>query len=250
MQDYRVEDPGPADAGASERERRLAEPMDRIVSNDALQEAVENDLFQPERQGLSERYRLPSDFVAESPREREPGQGPDFRVVGSAVLTGNSFALLQSDDDPPYAVRVGETFRGYRVTTVDSEWVTVTGSAGQVTIPVQAAVVASGNGNGGRDQRSRNQNQNQNDERAIRQRLEEAQRAIQQLRQLGAAGGLGGARLQVPGGAASFQVGPDGQIQVVPGPQGQIIIGPGGQPRVVPGAAAPQARRRGGGGGE
>jgi hypothetical protein len=239
----------------SQRERRLAEPMERIVTSGALQEAVENDLFQPERQAPPERYRLPSDFVVEGPPESEPRQGPDFRVVGSAVLTGSSFALLQSDDDPPYAVRVGETFRGYRVSTVDAEWVTVAGSAGQVTMPVQAAVAASGNGNGngGRDPRSRNQDQNRNDdqddERAIRQRLEEAQRAIQQLRQLGAPGGSAGARLQAPGGAATFQVGPDGQIRVVPAPQGQIIIGPGGQPRVVPQDAAPRARRRGGGGG-
>jgi len=108
------------------------------VTQDELLDAVNQDLFQPDRLPPLERYRFPSERVsAEEPRQESRRQrGPEIRIVGSAIMGDRAVALIQVDDSIPMAVLLGERVEGYVLASVDRESATLVGLEGPMTLPV------------------------------------------------------------------------------------------------------------------
>jgi hypothetical protein len=72
-----------------------------------LSQAVEQDLFRPDRKRPAMRFRLPGEPLPGS----TPAGPPESRVrlIGTALLPpGGGFAMCQVGDDPPRVVRLGE----------------------------------------------------------------------------------------------------------------------------------------------
>jgi hypothetical protein len=90
----------------------------------AIQLAVENDPFRPDRQRPPERYRLPGDVDPEPPPPPPPPPPtPDFQLHGTIVGAGgsSSAALIQLGEEPPRLLPIGGTIGGYRVTQVAAQ---------------------------------------------------------------------------------------------------------------------------------
>ena len=96
----------------------------------ALERAVSQDPFQPDRRAPARRYVLPDQRVVFANEEREPIEAPSFRVVGAARIGQGGLVLVQVDDgDAPVAVSVGESIEGYRLVSVTDEGASFEGAA-------------------------------------------------------------------------------------------------------------------------
>jgi hypothetical protein len=134
---------GPLTPGGPGRQRRGVYP--RVTETEIL-EAVNRDLFQPDRLPPLERYQLPSERVARSVAQQDPRRrrGPELRVVGSAVMGDLALALVQVDDSIPLAVLLGESVEGYILAAVDQEGAVLVGETETLTLPVVAPLPTSG----------------------------------------------------------------------------------------------------------
>jgi len=117
--------------------REPAGPYPRVTEAELL-DAVNQDLFQPNRLPSPLEYRLPAErmpgpVVQQDARRR---RGPELRVVGAAVMGDRALALIQVDDSVPFAVLLGETVEGYTLAAVDEESATLTSPTEDLTLPV------------------------------------------------------------------------------------------------------------------
>jgi hypothetical protein len=139
-------DPGAgpgADPGAASPRRGL---YPRVTETEIL-EAVNQDLFQPDRTPPLERYRFPADRVVQTAiAEEGPGRrrGFDLRIVGAATMGDMALALVQVDDSIPFAVLLGESVEGYTLVAVDEESATLMGEDETLTLPVQPPLTTAG----------------------------------------------------------------------------------------------------------
>lgn len=112
-------------------------PYPRVTDIELL-EAVNNDLFQPDRLPALERYQFLSTSVPTPQQGEEPRgrRGPELRVVGSAVMGEAAVALVQVEDSVPVAVLLGERIEGYVLAQVGAESATLVGLDETLTLPV------------------------------------------------------------------------------------------------------------------
>jgi hypothetical protein len=109
-----------------------------LVSLGEIVQAVNRDLFQPDRTPPLERYLLPNQrpemeaFSRNDRRRREP----DLRIVGTAISGDLAIALVQLEDSIPFAVVQGEEVDGFLVAEVGEESVTLWDGEGEFTFSV------------------------------------------------------------------------------------------------------------------
>jgi len=108
------------------------------ISQTELLDAVNQDLFQPDRLPPPEGYQLPGERRAVSVVQQDSRRrrGPELRVVGSAVMGDLALALIQVDDSVPLAVLLGESLEGYTLVAVNQETATLTSLTETLTLPV------------------------------------------------------------------------------------------------------------------
>jgi hypothetical protein len=89
-----------------------------------------NDIFQPDRNPLQYRYRMPG----ETAPDNTPGPEPVKPVVlGTVIATdGSHFATCQMPGGRPTVVRVGDRLGDYTVMAIDRNTVTFKDAAGKV----------------------------------------------------------------------------------------------------------------------
>jgi len=110
------------------------------VTTDEILATVNQDLFQPDRTPRLERYQLPSERVAPAPAQEQDrrARGPEFRIVGAALMGDMAVALVQVGDIIPVALLIGESIEGYTLAAVSAESATLVGAGGMMTLPVVA----------------------------------------------------------------------------------------------------------------
>ena len=107
----------------------IAETTSPRLIGVALERAVSQDPFQPDRRAPAQRYVLPGQRSVFAEVETEPTPAPSFRVVGAARIGQGGLALVQVDDgDVPIAVSVGESIEGFRLVSVTDEGATFEGA--------------------------------------------------------------------------------------------------------------------------
>jgi hypothetical protein len=195
------------------------------VSNDEILEAVNQDLFQPDRTPPLERYRLPSEREApaqnrDSRRRREP----NLRIVGTAIAGDLALALVQPEDSIPFTVLLGETVDGYLLAAIAEEAVTLTRDGDEFIYPVVEPQQSRSSNN--RDRNARNRASTEEAARALTERVQQMLQGMQ--------------RGQMMRGGVTLQ-GREIPIQFVPGVAIERL--PGGR------TSATIVRPRGGGGG-
>jgi hypothetical protein len=135
---------GPSQEGGAEPSLAPGEPgrppggvYPRVTETELL-DAVNQDLFQPDRTPPLERYQLPSEQVARTVVQQDSRRrrGPEFRVVGSAVTGSLALALIQVDDSIPLALLLGESVEGYTLAAVNQEGAVLVGETETLTLPV------------------------------------------------------------------------------------------------------------------
>jgi len=203
----RVEEP----VGAEAPERVAAEPGGRAlttrvtpypnVTADEILTAVNQDLFQPDRTPPLERYQLPSERAAPAPVQEQDrrGRGPEFRIVGAAIMGDMALALVQVDDTIPVALLLGESIEGYTLAAVDAESATLVGENGILTLPVVEPL------------RGRERSSDRNQGRAVQfnnQTMEALQGRVQQMLQGMGRGQMRGGR----GGGGGGEIPWDGTV--------------------------------------
>jgi len=147
------------------------------VTNNEILEAVNRDIFQPDRTPSVERYLFPSERAApvrssgNNRRQREP----NLRIVGTAIAGDLALAVVQLDDSIPFAVLLGEDVDGFILASVGEESVTLMGADGEFTFPV----VEPQRGSGSNNNRNRNTRNSNADEAAARALTERVQQMLQ-----------------------------------------------------------------------
>jgi hypothetical protein len=197
--------------GASRPTVRVAEvsggvlrgPQYPQVSYDELLQAVNGDVFQPDRTPPVQRYLLPSEREAPTPRatNNRRRREPDLRIVGTAIAGDLALAMVQPDDSIPFAVLQGESVDGFVLASIDEESVTLTRDGDEFVYPVREP--QRGRSSNNRRGNDRNQNAEVEAARALSERL-------QQMLQ-GARGQMmrrGGGSVELP--AAAFYQNPRG----------------------------------------
>ncbi len=144
-----------------------------LVTNDEILEAVNRDLFLSDRTPLLDRYLLPNERMgsATGSRNDRRQREPNVRIVGTAISGDRAVALVQVDDEAPFAVLLGEDVDGYLVAAVDAEGVTLTGEGGEFTYPVVEPQTARNSNS--RDRNSRNQAASEDVARALTERVQQ-----------------------------------------------------------------------------
>ena len=121
----------------ADSEAWVAETTSAKLPSVALERAVNQDPFQPNRRAPAQRYVLPDQRPVFTQVEREPTPAPEFRVVGTARVGQGGLVLVQVDDgDMPIAVSVGESIEGYRVVSVTGEGATLAADGGTWALSV------------------------------------------------------------------------------------------------------------------
>jgi hypothetical protein len=145
------EEAGVGIAGAPAEPGRPSGGVYPRVTETELLEAVNQDLFEPDRTPPLERYQLPSEQVARTVVQQDPRRrrGPEFRVVGSAVMGNLALALVQVDDSLPLALLLGESVEGYTLTAVNQEGAVLVGETETLTLPVVEPLPTAGLRNAG-----------------------------------------------------------------------------------------------------
>jgi hypothetical protein len=201
------------------------------VTEREILDAVNQDMFQPDRTPTPMPYLLPSERpepVQES-RSRRRRQ-PDLRLVGTALAGDVALALIQLEDSVPVLFALGETVEGFTLASVTDGSITLIQDEAEFTYPVMEP--DRGRGSSSRERSSRDRSSNAEREvQALQQRLQQALRGLNQQ-------GAGAIQFYRSGGAA-------GEGQVIQLQPGAVLRGalPGG------GRAAVTIRGRGGGGG-
>jgi hypothetical protein len=164
---------------AAALERPLPGPAYPRVTDDELLEAVNQDVFQPDRTPPLERYLFPG--------EREvPGRGsqdnrrrrnPNLRIVGTAIAGDLALAMVQPDDSIPFAVLLGEEVDGYLLAAIDEESVTLTRDGDEFVYPVREPQRGRTSSDRGRNARNR-----ASTEEAARALTERVQQMLQGMR--------------------------------------------------------------------
>ncbi len=210
-------------------------PYPGVTQNEIL-EAVNLDLFKPDRTPPLMPYLLPGERPVAAPqRQEERRRGPELRVVGAAVMGEGGMALVQVGDTFPLALRVGESVEGYVLASVDGEFATLVREEETLTLPVVEPVRV------GSSSSSRQANPRGQAEQQIQERFQDMLRGIMQGGGRGGVVAPGGERvIRLPGGVVEFTT-QGGQV-----PAGLIDrLRQGGQ---LPPGAQVQIRRPGGGG--
>ncbi len=192
------------------------------VSNGELLEAVNRDLFQPDRTPPLERYLLPSQRETSAPlsRDNRRRREPELRIVGTAIAGDLALAMVQPDDSIPFAVLLGESVDGFLLAAIEEESVTLTRDGDEFVYPVEEPQRSRSSNS--RDRNTRNRAATEEAAQALTERVQQMLRQLQQR-----------------GGAALQQARPV-QLQFVPGVD---VIQRGGQ-----GGRTVTIRPRGGGG--
>jgi hypothetical protein len=112
----------------------VARRMPRVPAN--IQQAVENDLFSPDRSAPDTPYRMPGEARADEAPKPEPAKPV---VLGTAVATdGRSFATVQLGGDRPMLVHVGDKIGEWTVRAITRgklTLVTADGTRAEITVP-------------------------------------------------------------------------------------------------------------------
>lgn len=124
-------------------------PYPRTTEAELL-EAVNQDLFQPDRTPPLERYRFPSDGVVTpaDPQQTRGRRGRELRVVGSATMGEKAVALVQVDDSVPLVLFLGESVEGYTLASVAPESATLVSPDETLILPVVEPVLGRQAGQG------------------------------------------------------------------------------------------------------
>ena len=101
-----------------------------------IQQAVENDLFSPDRSAPDTPYRMPGEARADEAPKPDPTKPV---VLGTAVATdGRSFATVQLGADHPMLVHVGDKIGEWAVRAITRgklTLVTSDGTRAEITVP-------------------------------------------------------------------------------------------------------------------
>jgi hypothetical protein len=170
--------PAPAPAVTEDETGEANKPL----TADALQLAVENDPFSPERTAPAERYRLPGDVEPEPPAPPPPPPPPPpFQLTGTVITENASMALIAVGDVPPRMMSLGESLMGYRLTSVGAESAVMSNDENNINlrVPAPSRVVASGPNQRGnqRGQTPQQQRANQVSGALLQQLVERARAA-------------------------------------------------------------------------
>jgi len=192
----RVAEAVPPDSGET-RILQTAEGVYPQVSQDEILQAVNEDLFQPDRLPPMERYRLPAerpDLGIASGNDRRRRE-PNLRIVGTAIAGDRGIALVQLEDSIPFAVWVGEEVDGYTLASVREDSVTLVGPEDEFVFPVVEADLRRSSDTRGRNSRGNNARE-EDLNRALQERVQ------QMLQQMGRGqmnrGGVVGPGIAVP----------------------------------------------------
>jgi hypothetical protein len=202
------------------------------VTEREILDAVNQDMFQPDRTPNLNPYLLPSERpepVQQSRNNRRQRQ-PELRLVGTALAGNQALALIQLEDSLPVLFALGETVEGYTLASVTDGSITLAREEAEFTYPVTEPDRGRSSNNRDRNTRDRASNA-EREAQALQQRLQQALRGLNQQ-------GAGAIQFYRAGGAA-------GEGQVIQLQPGAVMRGalPGG------GRAAVTIRGRGGGGG-
>ena len=170
------------------------------VTNNEILDAVNQDLFQPDRTPPLGRYLLPSERPAplQDSRDNRRRREPNLRIVGTAIAGDLAIVLVQLEDSIPFVVLLGEEVDGFMVAAVDEESVMLTGNGDEFTFAVVEP--QRGGQSGGRDRNAR-------DNASAREAAALHERVQQMLQGMGRGQMRGGVtlegmpiRIQIPGG--------------------------------------------------
>ncbi len=144
------------------------------VSNNEILDAVNQDIFQPDRTPSVERYLFPSERAApvRNSRNNRRQREPELRIVGTAIAGDLALAVVQLDDSIPFAVLLGEEVDGFMLAAVGEEMVTLAGTDGEFTLPV-VEPRRGRSSNNSRDRNARNQNATQEATQVLTERLQQ-----------------------------------------------------------------------------
>jgi hypothetical protein len=187
----------PGDPGSGVPLRGISYPR---VTNDEILDAVNQDLFQPDRTPPLQRYLFPGErpSAAQTARDIRRRSEPDLRVVGTAIAGGLALAMVQPEDSIPFSVLLGEMVDGYLLASVSEEMVTLTRDGAEFYLPVMEPQ----RGRSSSDRRGNDRNQNADVEaaRALAERVQQMLQGArgQMMRGGGEPGGLPTARFQIP----------------------------------------------------
>ena len=129
-----------APATAAEPAPPATATNDEGLTSDALMLAVDHDPFRPDRQRSPERYHLPGDEPPPPPAP--PPQlppPPPFRLIGTALTPTGGIAIIEIENTTR-VIEVGESLLNYRLTSVEAERATMTGTEQEVQLPLVRAV--------------------------------------------------------------------------------------------------------------
>lgn len=127
----------PVSVAEAPEARTVRDPYPRVTEAELL-DAVNQDLFQPNRLPPPLGYQLPGERMSAAVAQQNARRrrGPELRVVGAAVMGDRALALIQVDDSVPFAVLLGESVEGYTLAAVDEEGATLTSPTENLTLPV------------------------------------------------------------------------------------------------------------------
>jgi hypothetical protein len=90
------------------------------TGRDVVRLAVEHDPFRPERRPPPARFRMPGEGPAGGADSAALGPELAMRLIGTAVTApGRGFAMCQAGEAAPRLVRVGESFAGFTLRSVE-----------------------------------------------------------------------------------------------------------------------------------
>jgi hypothetical protein len=163
-----------SDSGvAGDRQGSLQGVIYPRVTNNEILDAVNQDIFQPDRTPSLERYLLPSerDASVQNSRDNRRQREPNLRIVGTAIAGDMAIALVQLDDSLPFMVLLGEVVDGFVVAAVYEESVTLTGDGAEFTFAVVEPQRGSSSDN--QDRNTRNEASTQAAARALNERVQQ-----------------------------------------------------------------------------
>lgn len=187
--------PGPAEDGVptaldaqAGQEQAATAPRESLrgriypgVSNDEILTAVNQDVFQPDRNPPAEPYLLPSQRAASvtTARDTRRRREPDLRIVGTAIAGDLALALVQPEDTIPFAVLLGESVEGYLMAAIDAESVMLTRDGAEYTLPVREPRQARSSNNRERNTRNRGNTDEAAAARALTERVQQMLQGMQ-----------------------------------------------------------------------
>ena len=169
------------------------------VSDREILDAVNQDLFQPDRTPPLDRYLFPNERATpiQNSRNDRRRREPNLRIVGTAIAGDLAIVMVQLEDSIPFAVLLGEEVDGFRVAAVGEESVTLTGDDSEFTLPVMEP--QRGRSSNNRNRNARDQNATEDAARALTERVQQMLQGVgrgQMMRGGAASGDVPGFRFQ------------------------------------------------------